>query len=179
MPAGPRSNDRSAECKPKKGAACVATSGPSQGRKRPRRAWTARGLLHRNKIAVRRTKSKPPCRIFFANRLGLLVLCFYSILKDMRIPGNNIVPKQEAGAASLSPIRPRRSVVARAGCDDRLPCSRDSICCLCGPRTLAFAAVRGVMVVEIFSEHRRLVARGTNRAWRSEPHCGNILAAII
>jgi hypothetical protein len=44
--------------KPNKEAACVATSGPSLGRKHPMRASAATILPHRNNMHVRRTKAR-------------------------------------------------------------------------------------------------------------------------
>lgn len=49
--------------------------------------------------------------------------------------------------------RPQCSAVAGGGCDVRLHCGRDSNNCLFRPRTLGFAARRGVMIIGMFSEH--------------------------
>jgi hypothetical protein len=53
--------------KPNKEAACVAASGPSQGRKHPRRASAVRGLPHRNNMHVRCTKTRALPDFFWEN----------------------------------------------------------------------------------------------------------------
>src|SRR3984893_13842003 len=83
----PQSNDRSAANndsgkQTKKEAACVATSGPSLGRKHPRRASAARGLPHRKNMHVRCTKSKRVRPIFFGKLDRTLGPCFYFIFEE-------------------------------------------------------------------------------------------------
>ena len=78
----------------KKEAACVATSGPSLGRKRPRRA-SAANLPHRNNIRLRLTEIKGR-NDFFSDFISRIIHCYSCVIMDSQ--------SQAARMPSISPL---------------------------------------------------------------------------